>query len=289
MASTRDLRRRIRSVKGTQQITRAMKMVAAAKLRRAQDRITAARPYADTIERVLGSLARRTEHSHPLLERRELERIWLVVITSDKGLCGAFNANLLREAERTLEARNWPEAEVVAIGKKAADHFARTGRSVARAERDTMSRLGPDDGPRLAEMFVAAFERGQVDEVWLLYNSFRSVISQEHVLQRLLPIEPPDGVPEQDEPAGGIDYLYEPDAQGVLDDLLPRHLATQVRRALYDSAAAEQAARMTAMGAATNNADDMIEQLTLQYNRTRQTVITTELLEIVAGAEALGK
>lgn len=286
MANTRDLKRRIRSVKGTQQITKAMKMVAAAKLRRAQERILAARPYADTLARVLGSLASRTEHSHPLLEERDVRTVWLVVISGDKGLCGAFNANLLREAQRTLRERDWPEVEVVALGKKAAEYFAKREWHVAHAERDTMSQLTAEDGPRLGEMFVTAFGSGQADEVWLLYNQFTSIIRHEMVLQRLLPIEPPDS---EAPAADGIDYLYEPSAEALLEELLPRHVATQVQRALYDSAAAEQAARMTAMDAATNNAADMIDHLTLIYNRTRQAAITKEILEIVAGAEALGE
>ncbi len=287
MASTRDLKRRIRSIKGTQQITKAMKMVAAAKLRRAQARILAARPYADTLARVLASLAGRTEHTHPLLEERELRTVWLVVVSGDKGLCGAFNANLLREAERVLRDRDWPEVEVVAVGKKAADHFAKREWHVAHAERETMSQLGPEDGPRLGEMFVSAFSSGQADEVWLLYNRFLSIIRHELVLERLLPIEPPEG--GEVDAAGGIDYIYEPAPDILLGELLPRHVATQVQRALYDSAAAEQAARMTAMDAATKNAADMIDHLTLLYNRTRQAAITKEILEIVAGAEALGE
>ncbi len=284
MANTRDLKRRIRSVKGTQQITKAMKMVAAAKLRRAQERILAARPYADTLARVLGSLASRTEHTHALLEERDVRTVWLVVVSGDKGLCGAFNANLLREAQRILKERGWPEVEVVALGKKAAEYFAKREWHVAHSERETMSQLTAEDGPRLGEMFVTAFGSGQADEVWLLYNQFTSIIRHEMVLQRLLPIEPPDS---EEPTADGIDYLYEPSAEALLEELLPRHVATQVQRALYDSAAAEQAARMTAMDAATNNAADMIDHLTLIYNRTRQAAITKEILEIVAGADAL--
>jgi len=287
LANARDLKRRIRSVKGTQQITKAMKMVAAAKLRRAQERITAARPYADTLQRVLQNLAARTEHTHPLLEEREVRNVWLVVVSGDKGLCGAFNSNLLREAEHVLSEKGWPGVEIVAIGKKAADHFGKRDWHVVHAERETMSQLTAEDGPRLAEMFVTAFDSGQVDEVYLLYNRFLSIIRHEIVLERLLPIEPPAAVEAEDE-AGGIDYLYEPSAEALLSELLPRHVAIQTQRALYDSAAAEQAARMTAMDAATKNADEMIDHLTLVYNRTRQAAITKEILEIVAGAEALG-
>ena len=286
MANTRDLKRRIRSVKGTQQITKAMKMVAAAKLRRAQERITHARPYADTLQRVLQNLAARTEHTHPLLEAREVRNVWLVVVSGDKGLCGAFNSNLLREAERVLHERDWPGVEIVAVGKKAADHFQKREWRVVHEERETMSQLTGDDGPRLAGMLVKAFDSGQVDEVYLLYNRFLSIIRHELVLERLLPIEPPRAAAAEAE--RGIDYLYEPSAEALLAELLPRHVAIQTQRALYDSAAAEQAARMTAMDAATKNADEMIDHLTLVYNRTRQAAITKEILEIVAGAEALG-
>jgi F-type H+-transporting ATPase subunit gamma len=288
--STRDLRRRIRSVQGTQQITKAMKMVAAAKLRRAQAAITQARPYADTMARVLSSLASRTEHSHPLLETRESSRARLVVISSDKGLCGSFNANLLREASRVLTRRDrWESVDVVAIGRKASDFFRRRDWSVVHDERETMSKLTATDGERLGSMFTEAFTSGAVDEVWLLYNRFVSLIRQEITLERLLPIEPP-------EPPGGsvadsppVDYLYEPDAATLLATLLPRHVEAQVQRCLYDSAAAEQSARMTSMDAATKNAGDMIDSLTLLYNRTRQAGITKELLEIVAGAQALAE
>jgi F-type H+-transporting ATPase subunit gamma len=286
LPSTRDLRRRIRSVKGTQQITKAMKMVAAAKLRRAQQRITQLQPYADTLGRVLASLAGRTEHAHRLLEQRETARVWLVVVTSDKGLCGSFNANLLRQAERELRSNRWPEVEVVAMGRKASDFFRRRQWSIAHEERETMSQLSPEDGPRLARTLVEAFTSGQVDQVWLLYNRFVSLIRHEARLEQLLPIER-----EEMAEAGAelqIDYLYEPGPAALLEQLLPRHVETKVQRALFDSAASEQAARMTAMDAATKNANEMIDRLTLLYNRTRQAAITKELIEIVSGAQALG-
>ncbi len=285
MPSTRDLRRRIRSVAGTQQITKAMKMVAAAKLRRAQAAVTQARPYAETMARVLGSLAARTEHSHPMLERREGSDAWLLVVTSDKGMCGSFNANLLREADRLLRSGRWVNVEVVAVGRKAAEYFRRRQWTVAHAERETMTKLSGEDGPRLGAMCTQAFTSGQADEVWLLYNRFVSVIRQEITLERLLPVEPPQ---LEDEPAQTlVDYLYEPDPATLLAALLPRHVEAQVQRSLYDSAAAEQAARMTSMDAATKNAGEMIERLTMLYNRTRQAGITKELLEIVSGAQAL--
>jgi len=285
LPSTRDLRRRIRSVKGTQQITKAMKMVAAAKLRRAQTAITEARPYADTLSRVLGHLAARTEHSHPLLETPEGTGTWLVVVSSDKGLCGSFNATLLRAVERDLRDDRFEDVEVVAIGRKASDYFRRRDWKVSHEERETMSNLGPDDGPRLARMFTAAFTSGQVGSVWIAYNKFVNLIRQEVTFERLLPIEPPAADGNAD--GARVDYLYEPDPAGILAELLPRHVEAQVQRILLDSAAAEQAARMTSMDAATKNAGEMIDNLTLLYNRTRQAVITKELIEIVSGAQAL--
>ena len=289
MPSARDLERRIRSVKGTQQITKAMKMVAAAKLRRAQEAITQARPYADTMARVLASLASRTEFSHPLLEKREGTRAWLVIITSDKGLCGSFNANLLREAGRVLAEDRWESVELVAIGRKASDFFRRRDWKVVHDERETMTKPSAEDGLRLGEMFTQAFSNGQVDEVWLLYNQFVSLMRQDITLERLLPIEPPPTEEESPADSPPVDYKYEPDAEALLAALLPRHVEAQVQRSVYDSAAAEQAARMTSMDAATKNAGEMIDSLTLLYNRTRQAAITKELLEIVAGAEALGE
>ncbi len=286
MPSTRDLTRRIRSVKGTQQITKAMKMVAAAKLRRAQEAVTNARPYADTLSKVLANVAARTEESHPLLERRESGRVWLVVVSSDKGLCGSFNANLLRQVEKDLKNKRWPDVELILIGRKASDYFRVRNYPVAHQERDTMNRLTAADGPRLGAMFMKAFTSGQVDEVWVAYNKFVSVLRQEITIERLLPIQPPAADPDAED--AGTDYLYEPDAEGLLAALLPAYVETEVQTVLYDSAAAEQASRMTSMGAATKNAGEMIDALTMLYNRTRQAAITKELIEIVSGAQALG-
>jgi F-type H+-transporting ATPase subunit gamma len=263
-----------------------MKMVAAAKLRRAQEAVTDARPYADTLSNVLASVSGRTEESHPLLERRESGRVWLVVVSSDKGLCGSFNANLLRQIGKDLKTGRWSDVEVIAIGRKASDYFRHRDWPVAHEERDTMNKLSAADGPRLGAMFMKAFTSGQVDEVWLAYNKFVSVIRQNITFEQLLPIQPPEADPEAD--GAATDYLYEPDAAGLLAALLPSYVETQVQRVLYDSAAAEQAARMTSMEAATKNAGEMIDALTLLYNRTRQAAITKELIEIVSGAQALG-
>ena len=286
MPSTRDLTRRIRSVKGTQQITKAMKMVAAAKLRRAQEAVTNARPYADTLSKVLANVSGRTEESHPLLEKRDGGRVWLVIVSSDKGLCGSFNANLLRVIEKDIKAERWPDVEIVNIGRKASDYFRVRDFAVAHDERDTMNTLSAADGPRLGAMFMKAFTSGQVDEVWLAYNKFVSVIRQDITFEQLLPIQPPEASADAED--AGTDYLYEPDGAGLLAALLPSYVETQVQRVLYDSAAAEQAARMTSMEAATKNAGEMIDALTLLYNRTRQAAITSELIEIVSGAQALG-
>ncbi len=285
MPNTRDLVRRIGSVKGTQQITKAMKMVAAAKLRRAQEAISEARPWADTLSHVLANVAARTEFSHPLLEAHEGERTWVVLISSDKGLCGSFNTNILRSVEKDLLAERWPEVELAVVGRKASDYFRSRRWNLVIDERDTISTLSAEAGPRLGKKFIDAFTSGEVDSVWLAYNSFVNMIRQDIVVERLLPLEPPTVEGEEDE--SQVDYLYEPDARALLAELLPRHVETQVQRALYDSAAAEQAARMTSMDAATRNAGDMIDALTMLYNRTRQAAITKELIEIVSGAQAL--
>ena len=285
MANLRDLVRRIQSVKGTQQITKAMKMVAAAKLRRAQDAISEARPWADTLSHVLANVAVRTEFSHPLLEDHEGERTWVIVVSSDKGLCGSFNTNILRAVEKDLEAGRWPEVELAVVGRKASDYFRRRRWNLVIDDRETMSALTAEAGPRLGKRFIEAFTTGEVDSVWLVYNSFVNMIRQDLVVDRLLPIEPPTVTEEED--VSQVDYLYEPDARNLLAELLPRHVETQVQRALLDSAAAEQAARMTSMDAATRNAGDMIDALTMLYNRTRQAAITKELIEIVSGAQAL--
>jgi F-type H+-transporting ATPase subunit gamma len=285
LPNTRDLVRRIQSVKGTQQITKAMKMVAASRLRRAQEAITHARPWADTLSHVLANVAARTEFSHPLLEAHEGEKTWVVIISSDKGLCGSFNSNLLRTVEKDLLNGRWPEVELAVIGRKASDYFKSRRWPLVINERDTISSLSAAAGPRLGQQFIEAFTSGAVDSVWLAYNSFVNMIRQDVTVTRLLPLEPPKVAEDRDE--SQVDYLYEPDARTLLAELLPRHVETQVQRALYDSAAAEQAARMTSMDAATRNAGDMIEALTMLYNRTRQAAITKELIEIVSGAQAL--
>jgi F-type H+-transporting ATPase subunit gamma len=287
MATLQDIRRRIRSVQSTQKITRAMKLVAAAKLRRAQERILEARPYAFKMAELVGALVRGLgEDKHPLLVRREGPRKLYVVITADKGLCGAFNSNVVRRALELLRGGSDGTTALLAVGRKARDFFRRRPWPL-RGER-----LGFLDRPdfsavqQLAHELMQAYLADEVDEVWLVFNEFRSVAVQRVTAERLLPIELPGG----DAAAGEgppVDYLYEPDPVTILAALLPRHVEVQVYRALLETAAGEHGARMTAMEAASKNAQEMIGLLTIQYNKARQERITKELLDIVGGAEAL--
>ena len=287
MATLRDIRRRIRSVESTQKITRAMKLVAAAKLRRAQERIMAARPYAVKMAELLSSLVRRAEgEAHPLLVRREAARKRLVIITADKGLCGAFNSNILRASLAFLREQGETSVTLVVVGKKARDFYRRRPYQIKSEMLGFFDRLAYSHAQELAGGLMQEYLAGEVDEVHLMYNEFRSVAVQRVKREQLLPIEPaatPDG---EGEAAAG-DYIYEPSPEAILAALLPRHVTTQVYRALMESVAGEYGARMTAMEAATKNAKEMIEVLTIQYNKARQERITKELLDIVGGAEAL--
>ena len=288
MASLRDIRKRIVSVRNMQQVTKAMKMVAAAKLRRAQDSILRARPYAEKIEQVLGGVATRAdEEAHPLLQRRTPKRVELVVMTSDRGLCGAFNSNVLRRAQRFLyENRDrYEHLQVSTIGKRGRDYFRKRQIPSRRDYPGVFDALVYDQAKTLADELTAAYLENQLDAVFLLYNSFVSAIVQRPTLVQLLPIAAHPVA--EDEKCRPVDYLYEPGRREVLDELLPRHLAMQIWRALLESNAAEHAARMSAMEGATKNSSEIIDRLTLQYNRARQASITTELVEIVSGAEAL--
>jgi F-type H+-transporting ATPase subunit gamma len=286
MATLRDIQRRIRSVQSTQKITRAMKLVAAAKLRRAQERIMAARPYAGKMAELLGHLVSGTDSAdgpvHPLLEQREGPRRQIVIITADKGLAGAFNSNIIRRSVEFLRASNVTEVTLVVVGRKARDFFRRRPWKVKRDLVGFWDRLAYSHATELADYFMQQYLGGEVDEVYLLYNEFRSVAVQRPVRQQLLPIPR-----AQEHEAEQVDYIYEPSAEAILGDLLPRHVRMQVFRALMESLAGEYGARMTAMEAATKNAKEMIEVLTIQYNKARQEKITKELLDIVGGAEAL--
>lgn len=284
MASTIDIRRRIRSVKNTQQITKAMKMVAAAKLRRAQERIFAARPYAAGLREVLSSIAARVENiTHPLLEPREAEKkVLLVIVTGDRGLCGAFNTNVIRASLNAIQERGWESVQLVPIGTKANAFFRRRTFPIRHQAAQIFQALSLGVAQEIAKTLVDDFVSGEVDAVYVVYNEFRSIISQIVHIDRLLPIERAFDRSE----AATIDYIYEPGPDAILSELLPKHVEFQLYRILLESAAAEQGARMTAMEAATKNASEMIDHLTLTYNRIRQAAITKEIIEIVSGAAA---
>jgi F-type H+-transporting ATPase subunit gamma len=285
MPSTIDIRRRIRSVKNTQQITKAMKMVAAAKLRRAQDRMFSARPYAAGLRTVLASVATRVDITrHPLLQPREEEKkILLIVVTADKGLCGAFNTNIIRSAQNAILDGRWESVELLPIGRKGNDFFKRRTTPIRRQATQVFQALSLETARDIATKITEDFISGEIDAVYVIYNEFKSIIAQNVKLERLLPIERP-----AETPATEIDYIYEPGPEQILNDLLPKHIEFQLYRILLESAAAEQGARMTAMESATKNASDMISSLTLSYNRIRQAAITKEIIEIVSGAAAAG-
>ncbi len=284
MATLRDIRRRIRAVQSTQKITRAMKLVAAAKLRRAEERIREARPYARKMSELLGSLALRTSaDSHPLLARRERGRREIVIITADKGLCGAFNSNILRRSLEFIRQSEEARLSLVVVGRKARDHYRRRPWTIKSEMVGFFDRLAYSHAAELSKGLIEAYLMEETDEVHLIYNEFRSVAVQRVVREQLLPITPAPAPAD----AALVDYLYEPSADSILADLLPRHVRTQVYRALMESLAAEHGARMTAMEAATKNAAEMIDLLTIHYNKARQERITKELLDIVGGAEAL--
>ena len=282
MPSTLDIRRRIRSVKNTQQITKAMKRVAAAKLRRAQDRIVSARPYAGAIAEILASVASRVNaEQHPLLTEREEKRVAILVVTGDKGLAGAFNQNVIKTTLAAIRDRGWSEVTLVPIGRKGNDFFKRRSYPIRGGAVNIFQALSLKSAGQIARLAVDDFTEGKIDAVYAIYNEFRSIISQVVRVEKLLPIARMKEV----EPT--IDYLYEPSPDQILKDLIPKHLEFQIYKILLDSAAAEQGARMTAMEAATKNAADMIDSLTLSYNRIRQAAITKEIIEIVSGASAL--
>ena len=276
-----DIRRRIRSVKNTQQITKAMKMVSAAKLRRAQEAMFAARPYARKMMEVLNSLASRAQPElHPLLQEHGDKRILLLVVTSDKGLCGGFNANILRTAARFLEERAGKDLALECLGRKGRDFFKRRRFRIRNEHIGLFQSVKFAAAKAIAQDLIRAYAGQELDQVYLLYNEFKSVVQQRIVVERLLPIERLAFEPT--EPA--LDYIYEPLPAQIFAEILPRHVEIQVFRALLESAAAEHGARMSAMDAASNNASDMIDRLTLYMNKVRQAAITKEIIEVVSGA-----
>jgi F-type H+-transporting ATPase subunit gamma len=295
MPTLRDIKRRIASVKSTQQITRAMKLVAAAKLRRAQERILEARPYCRTMDEMVADLALRSPRElHPLLRESApngedgATRALLLVITGDRGLCGAFNSNIIRRSLDLLRAeRDHPQVSLalIVVGRKARDFYRRRGEVAVRSEyANFFDKLAFSHAAQIGQEVASAYTANEVDRVRLVYNEFRSAASQRVMVETLLPIQLPAGTGEE---GPGVEYLFEPSPRAILDALLPRHVETQVYRALMESLAAECGARMTAMDNATKNASEMIDLLTIQFNKARQERITKELLEIVSGAEAL--
>jgi F-type H+-transporting ATPase subunit gamma len=291
MPSLLDIRRRVRAVKSTQQITKAMKMVAASKLRRAQERTQQARPFATQMLRVLNSLASRVDPSaHPLLDERAIPRsggrVLLFVITADRGLCGSFNANVIKQSSQFIIETPGREIALGLIGRRGRDYFAKRNFDVRYEQVNLFATVKYEDAKKIAHAGMEAFLGGDVDSVYLVYNEFKSVMVQRVVVERLLPIprldiQAPEGT------AAATEYLYEPSAEHLLTNLIPTHVEVQVFRALLESNAAFYAAQMTAMDAATRNSGEMIESLTLYMNKVRQAAITREIIEVVSGAQAL--
>ncbi|MGD1102650.1 MAG: ATP synthase F1 subunit gamma [Terriglobia bacterium] len=283
MAALLDIRRRIRSVKSTQQITRAMKMVAAARLRRAQDRIFNARPYANQMMALLSSVAARTtDRCHPLLLERPIQRQLLVLVTSDRGLCGGFNANLIRAAQSYVDEHRDRDISIITVGRKGRDYFIKRPVKMIGEHINIFGRLEFGQSQPISKRIIELYTEEKVDSVDFIYNEFKSIMTQRVMVERYLPIKPI--VPATGESL--MDYIYEQPAQEIFNGLLPRYVEIEVYRALLESQAAELAARMTAMDAATNNAREMIDSLTLYMNRVRQAAITREIIEVVSGAAA---
>ncbi|MEY4581398.1 MAG: hypothetical protein RL701_6101 [Pseudomonadota bacterium] len=286
MPNLKAIRSRITSVKNTRKITRAMKLVAAARLRKAQDNITQLRPYALQTMQLIASLAARVDaKAHPLLARREPNRIMLVVLTSDRGLAGAFNSGISKAAFRHYQqlVSEGKEVQIASVGRKGSDYFRRRGVEVTHSLGHVYDQLSYKKARTIGEMIIRDYTEKNLDAVYLCYNEFKSAITQNITIQRALPIEISEPDPEKPQ----LDYVYEPDQQTLLNLLLPMYVNGEVYRALLESVASEHGARMTAMDNATNNAADMIQALTLQANRARQAAITTELMEIISGAESL--
>lgn len=305
MASLRDIRNRINSVRNTQQVTRAMKMVAAAKLRRAQERIFATRPYAFQIRGIINHLKSQLDPTaHPLFEAREdVNAVLVVVVTADRGLAGAFNANVIREAEQLIanyrEYRDAGNLYLLCIGRKGHEHFGKRGYKLIGDFRGVFDALSFETAQRVVKLVVDGYMEERWDEVRIVYNEFKNTISQNRVVEPFLPIPEEQFLTpvmelEMEAPVGAknawaVDYLFEPGAEEILEILVPRYLNDQMWRVLLESNASEQGARMVAMDNATSNADELLRGLRLKYNRARQSAITTEIIEITSGAEALGE
>ena len=289
MATLLDFRRRIRSVKNTQQITRAMKFVAAARLRRAQEAALAARPYAAELARVLRSTMARIESpQHPLLAKRSEERILVIVLAGERGLAGAFNTNILKKAQEFFRSKPGKKIVTIPVGKKGRDAMRKAGFEFAGEYVNVLARVDYGIAREIASLVTELYSKEEVDAVYVVFSEFKNVLAPHLVTEKLLPVEA-IGSGEETEAeaaASGIDYIYEQPEEQILDRLLPRYVETQVLRSMLESSAAEHAARMTAMEAATNNAGDVIDALTLHMNKVRQAAITKEIIEIVSGASS---
>lgn len=286
MASIRDLRRRIKSVGNMQQITKAMKAVAAAKMRRAQESVIAARPYAKKFISVLGRVAPVAKGvRHPLLEVREPKNVAFVVVTADRGLCGGFNANILRKA--TMELKKYPGASIVCVGRKSKDYFSRRAYNVVQSYVGLGEDVKIGKAREIAQYIMQKYSDSEFDAVYLVYSEFVNVMVQTPTVVKLLPAEPPSVEGEGAKGKANVDYIFEPSAEEVLTTLLPKYVINTVYQGMLESKAGEQSARMTAMDNASKNASDMIAKYTLAMNRARQAAITTEISEIVSGAAAL--
>jgi F-type H+-transporting ATPase subunit gamma len=292
MATQLDIKRRIRSVKNTQQITRAMKFVAAARLRRAQEKAVSARPYTRALTRVVHSVAiRAQENAHPLLRRRPENRVLLLVVSGERGLAGAFNSNVMRRAIEFLREHSEKNLEVMSLGRKARDAMRKQRWKILAEYVDITTKADPAKAAEIAHRVTELYTGEEVDAVYVVFNEFKSVLSQNLTLQKLLPIEPDPkeaGLADEKDQANTVDYIYEQPPSELFARLLPRYLEAQIFRALAESAASEHAARMTAMDSATNNAGDLIDKLTLYMNKVRQAAITKEIIEVVSGAASAG-
>ncbi len=286
MASLKSIKKRIVSVKNTRQITKAMKMVSAAKLRRAQENVLAARPYANKMGEVLQSLAGNLEGDlHPLLEKRNAKRLLLIVMTSDRGLCGGFNSNLCKAGERFLKEKQgeFESISVMTVGRKGYE-FLKNRHTIHKNFSNVISRPNYQAAAMLAHDIIDGYLAEDYDQVVLLFNSFRTVMSQDITFQQLLPVVPEESGSVDE---AGVEYIYEPSLAELLAEILPKNIEVQLFKAMLESVAGEHGARMTAMDSASKNASEMIGKLTLQYNRARQAAITTELMEIISGAESI--
>jgi len=289
MPTLLDFRRRIRSVKNTQQITRAMKFVAAARLRRAQEAALAARPYAKELARVLRStMSRIAEPQHPLLARRPEERILALVLTGERGLAGAFNTNLRRKVNDFFGANRDKKTSLIPVGKKGRDALKKAGFNIIAEYINVLARVEFGTVREISNLVTDLYANSQVDSVYIVFSEFKTVMSANLVVEKLLPVEPAqvEAESESKQATSQVDYIYEQPEEQLLDKLLPRYVESQIQRAMLESSAAEHAARMTAMESATKNAGDVIEALTLHMNKVRQAAITKEIIEIVSGASS---